>query len=84
MEVEEVGSMEEVSTSNTTNTPANLESELEMAVEGATGGAPEEEEKEEEPPIIISDKPQPWHSAVPQVNKFKSTASIMACVPLVV
>ncbi|MPC30732.1 Large proline-rich protein BAG6 [Portunus trituberculatus] len=59
MEVE-VGCMEEVTTTG---------SELELAVEGATGGASEAKEEEtlvEEPPIIITDKPQPWHSAVPQ------------------
>ena len=64
MEVEEVGCMEEVTTTG---------SELEIAVEGATGGASEAKEEEtlvEEPPIIITDKPQPWHSAVPQVNCF--------------
>lgn len=61
MEVEEVGCMEEVTTTN---------SELEIAVEGATGGATDAKEEEtlEEPPIIISDRPQEWHSAVPQVN----------------
>ncbi|KAG0701605.1 Large proline-rich protein BAG6 [Chionoecetes opilio] len=62
MEVEEVGCMEEVTTTG---------SELEIAVEGATGGTPEakvEEALVEEPPIIISDRPQQWHSAVPQVT----------------
>lgn len=61
MEVEEVGCMEEVTTTG---------SELEIAVEGATGGTTDAKDEEalEEAPIIISDKPQQWHSAVPQVN----------------
>ncbi|KAG7161488.1 Large proline-rich protein BAG6-like [Homarus americanus] len=62
MEVEEVGCMEEVTTTA-------IESELEIAVEGATGKTDREKEEDsltEEPPIIINGGTQPWHSAVPQ------------------
>ena len=69
MEVEEVGCMEEVTTTG---------SELEIAVEGATGGTTEAKEEEalvDEPPILINDKPQPWHSAVPHVSSSLALAS---------
>lgn len=62
MEVEEVGCMEEVTTTG-------LESELEITVEGATGKPDEDNEEDplaEESPIIINGGSQPWHSAVPQ------------------
>ncbi|XP_071529720.1 uncharacterized protein [Panulirus ornatus] len=62
MEVEELGCMEEVTTTV-------MEPKIKITVEGATGGTDEEEEEDplsEEPPIIINGGPQPWHSAVPQ------------------
>lgn len=63
MEVEELGCMEEVTTTV-------MEPKIKITVEGATGGPDEEEEEDplaEEPPIIINGGPQPWHSTVPQV-----------------